>query len=253
MFRRKEEGTEDIFKEAPTDVQVPPAPESSSESTASASTPASPSSEASSATAPASFGSGFSAPTAASYGSAKPTNAAATPAAPASPYRAAGSPAAGSANVTDISNRNRFADNNRTTSSNTTLGSLGMDKTAAKTGSKNRVLTVGNDILLKGEINTCDRIVIEGAVDATLKDVHTMEIAESGSFKGIAEVEEAEISGTVEGDLTVRGRLIIYSSGKVSGKITYGEIEIERGGQLTGEIKAVDAAASGSKSKAAAA
>lgn len=101
---------------------------------------------------------------------------------------------------------------------------------------KRRVLTVGNDILLKGEIATCDRLVIEGAVDAKLKEVHTVEIAENGSFKGSAEIEDAEISGLFEGDLVVRNRLVIYSTGKVRGKISYGEIEIERGGELTGEI-----------------
>jgi cytoskeletal protein CcmA (bactofilin family) len=100
-----------------------------------------------------------------------------------------------------------------------------------------RVLTVGNDILLKGEIATCDRLVIEGKVDATLNDVHTVEIAETGSFKGAAHIEDAEISGLFEGDLVVRNRLVIYATGKVRGKITYGEIEIERGGELTGEIK----------------
>lgn len=111
---------------------------------------------------------------------------------------------------------------------------VGVDK-ANKSG--RRVLTVGNDILLKGEIATCDRLVIEGKVDATLNDVHTVEIAETGSFKGSANIEDAEISGLFEGDLVVRNRLVIYATGKVYGKISYGEIEIERGGEISGEIK----------------
>lgn len=111
------------------------------------------------------------------------------------------------------------------------------DKSGQKTN--RRVLTVGNDILLKGEIATCDRLVIEGRVEAKLSEVHTVEIAECGSFKGTAEVEDAEISGVFEGDLVVRNRLVIYSSGEVRGNITYGEIEIERGGRLTGQIKTV--------------
>ncbi|MBV8938212.1 MAG: polymer-forming cytoskeletal protein [Alphaproteobacteria bacterium] len=108
-----------------------------------------------------------------------------------------------------------------------------------------RMLTVGADILLKGEIATCDRLVIEGKVDATLNDVVTVEIAESGSFKGNATIENAEISGLFEGDLVVRGRLVINATGKVRGKITYGEIEIARGGELTGEIKIISAAGTG--------
>lgn len=123
------------------------------------------------------------------------------------------------------------------------------DKQQGKAG--RRVLTVGNDILLKGEIATCDRLVIEGKVDATLKDVHTVELAQTGSFKGTAEVEDAEISGLFEGDLIVRNRLVIYSTGKVRGKIAYGEIEIERGGELTGEITTQASAGASTTKKAA--
>lgn len=118
--------------------------------------------------------------------------------------------------------------------------------------SGNRVLTVGHDILLKGEINSCDRLVIEGKLEATLSDVHTLELAQIGSFKGSAQVSEAEISGSFEGDLIVTGRLVIYASGSVSGKISYGEIEIERGGQLSGEIKTLGTASAKNTRKEAA-
>ena len=104
------------------------------------------------------------------------------------------------------------------------------------------VLTVGPGILLKGEIATCDRLVIEGEVDAKLNKVHTVEIANTGSFKGAASIENAEISGTFEGDLEVRGRLVITTTGKVRGNITYGEIEIQRGGTLIGQIQTTEEA-----------
>ena len=100
-----------------------------------------------------------------------------------------------------------------------------------------RVLTVGPDIQMKGEIASCDRVVIEGAVDATMRDVHTVELTESGALKGTAEVEDAEISGAFEGDLVVRGKLTVYASGRVRGNVTYGEIEIQRGGQISGNIR----------------
>lgn len=130
--------------------------------------------------------------------------------------------------------RNRMPEAKSTPSGSPVSSMLGTER-----GGKTirRVLTVGSDILLKGEIATCDRLVIEGKVDATLNDVHTVEITETGSFKGSAQIEDAEISGLFEGDLVVRGRLVIYGSGKVRGKISYGEIEIERGGEISGEIK----------------
>ena len=108
-----------------------------------------------------------------------------------------------------------------------------------------RVLTVGPDIQMKGEISSCDRVVIEGMVDATMRDVHTVELAETGSLKGTAEVEDAEISGAFEGDLVVRGKLTVYSAGRVRGNVTYGEIEIQRGGQISGNIRNVAEAKNG--------
>jgi cytoskeletal protein CcmA (bactofilin family) len=116
-----------------------------------------------------------------------------------------------------------------------------------------RVLTVGPDIQMKGEVTSCDRVIIEGSVDATMRDVHTVELAETGSLKGTAEVEDAEISGMFEGDLIVRGRLTVHSSGRVRGNVTYGEIEIQRGGQISGNIRnAADAKAQGQSQKKAA-
>jgi cytoskeletal protein CcmA (bactofilin family) len=109
--------------------------------------------------------------------------------------------------------------------------------------SAKRVLTVGPDIQMKGEITTCDRVVIEGLVDATMKDVHTLELAQSGMLKGVAEVEDAEISGTFDGDLIVRGRLVVYATGRIRGNITYGEVEIERGGQISGNVRNISEAA----------
>jgi cytoskeletal protein CcmA (bactofilin family) len=116
-----------------------------------------------------------------------------------------------------------------------------------------RVLTVGPDIQMKGEITSCDRVVIEGMVDATMRDVHTVELAETGALKGTAEVEDAEISGSFEGDLVVRGKLTVYASGRIRGNVTYGEIEINRGGQISGNIRnAADAKSNASPMKKAA-
>lgn len=168
--------------------------------------------------------------------SAPPAATASSPVTASRPVAEAPRPAATAASFRPTPPSARMADAPRgPLSASTPISSASGDKVASKGG--RRILTVGNDILLKGEIATCDRLVIEGKVDATLNDVHTVEIAETGSFKGSASIEDAEISGLFEGELEVKNRLVIYSTGKVRGKITYGEIEIERGGELTGEIK----------------
>ena len=104
-----------------------------------------------------------------------------------------------------------------------------------------KTLIVGRDISLNGEITSCDRLVVEGKVEAALSDCQTIDIAESGLFKGAAEIQDADIRGRFEGKLTVRGRLLIRSAGKVSGEIRYGQLEIECGGQITGHIESTAA------------
>lgn len=104
-------------------------------------------------------------------------------------------------------------------------------------------LIVGPNIKLKGvEITDCDTLVVEGRVEATM-DSRVIQIAESGAFKGSAEIDIAEIRGEFDGDLTVRQKLVIYSTGKVSGKIRYGKVVIEEGGQLAGDVQVGTASA----------
>jgi len=105
---------------------------------------------------------------------------------------------------------------------------------APEGGSK---LTVGPNIKLKGvEITDCDTLVVEGLVEATM-DSRVIQIAQQGEFKGSAEIDIAEIRGVFDGNLTVRQKLVIYATGKVTGKINYGKVVIEEGGQLSGEIQ----------------
>ena len=77
-----------------------------------------------------------------------------------------------------------------------------------------------------------------------------MQIAEQGAFKGSAEIDIAEIRGLFDGNLTVREKLVIHSTGKVTGKIRYGKIVVEEGGQLSGEISFGAAAGSSSSQQA---
>ncbi len=109
---------------------------------------------------------------------------------------------------------------------------------AAAAGQENQArLTVGPNIKLRGvEITDCDTLVVEGSVEATM-DSRLIQIAERGSFKGSAEIDVAEIRGAFDGNLTVREKLVIYATGKVTGRIRYGKVVIEEGGQLSGEIE----------------
>jgi cytoskeletal protein CcmA (bactofilin family) len=97
-------------------------------------------------------------------------------------------------------------------------------------------LIVGAGIQLKGEITACERLIVEGQVQVTMNGTRALEIKPSGCFIGSCEVEHAEISGVYEGNLSVRGLLTVHQGGRVVGKIAYGELELERGGEVAGEL-----------------
>ena len=97
-------------------------------------------------------------------------------------------------------------------------------------------LIVGPDIKLKGvEITDCDTLVVEGRVEASM-DSRVVQIAENGVFSGTVSIDVAEIRGVFEGELTARKQLVIFSTGRVSGRIRYGKIRIEEGGEIAGEV-----------------
>ncbi len=104
---------------------------------------------------------------------------------------------------------------------------------------KGSKLIVGPDIKLKGaEITDCDTLVVEGRVEAAM-DSRVMKIAEGGVFAGMVGIDIAEIHGRFEGELTARKQLIVHATGKVSGKIRYGKIMVEEGGEVSGDVCAL--------------
>jgi cytoskeletal protein CcmA (bactofilin family) len=98
-----------------------------------------------------------------------------------------------------------------------------------------KVLVVGREIVLSGEIAACDKLVVEGRVSAELHRCRELEVARTGRFSGVAEVETADIVGRFDGDLTAR-RVTVRAAARVSGKIRYGEMVMESGAQVRGDI-----------------
>ncbi len=107
-----------------------------------------------------------------------------------------------------------------------------------KRDTETRRLIVGREISLTGEITSCERLIVEGSVEANLNNCREVEIAETGLLKGQAAIEEADIRGRFEGNLTVRKRLLIRATGKITGTVRYGQLEVECGGQISGDIQA---------------
>ena len=114
-----------------------------------------------------------------------------------------------------------------------------MPSEASRDDSAGSKLIVGPNIKLKGvEIDDCDTLVVEGRVEATMVS-RAIQIAETGAFSGKVDVDVAEIRGTFQGEMTARKKLVIHASGRVSGKIRYGKMLVQEGGEMSGDIGAL--------------
>jgi cytoskeletal protein CcmA (bactofilin family) len=105
-------------------------------------------------------------------------------------------------------------------------------------GTKDKSIFIGNGVTFKGSISAPNQAIISGSVEGDLvaKDVL---IGASGVVSGTTDAEFIDVKGELNESVTSKSVLIVRSTGKVSGDVTYGELEIERGGKIKGNMKQV--------------
>ena len=104
-----------------------------------------------------------------------------------------------------------------------------------KVGNSSSSLMIGEGVTITGTIKADNEVNIQGTIDGDI-DCNSVSINQSGIVKGKVQTETMTVEGKVEGEININSILHIKSKGNVSGKIFYGEIEIEEGGKLSGEI-----------------
>ena len=117
----------------------------------------------------------------------------------------------------------------------------------ARDPAERRTLVVGRGISLQGTVQDAERLVVEGTVEATMINAAELAITQGGVFKGEVQVEDAEIAGTIDGTLTVRNSLIVRATGRVLGTARCKRLQVEDGGQITGQIEMLTSASPSAK------
>jgi cytoskeletal protein CcmA (bactofilin family) len=97
-------------------------------------------------------------------------------------------------------------------------------------------LIAGAGVKLKGQIAACHTLTVEGKIDVSVR-ARKIIVVDGGAVVGKADVCDAEIAGRFDGDLSVSGKLVIRRTGHISGNVSYGQLEIEPGGELRGRVE----------------
>ena len=97
-------------------------------------------------------------------------------------------------------------------------------------------LMIGDGVTITGTIKADNEVTIQGTIDGDV-DCHTVIVSKTGNLKGKVKTEIMKVEGKVEGEIHINDLLHIKSKGFVSGKVFYGNIQINEGGKLIGEIE----------------
>jgi cytoskeletal protein CcmA (bactofilin family) len=101
--------------------------------------------------------------------------------------------------------------------------------------SKENSIFIGEGVVFSGSIKAPNQAIISGKFDGEL-EARDVLIGASGVVTGKTTAQFVDVKGELNENVTSRELLIVRNTGRVRGTVTYGEIEIERGGQVKGDM-----------------
>lgn len=96
-------------------------------------------------------------------------------------------------------------------------------------------IVIGEGVTVTGSFVVPGRAVINGSLQGELQ-ADDLLVGARGKLVGNVKVRKADIYGETHDTLQASEHLLIRSTGRISGKASYGEIEIERGGLVQGSV-----------------
>lgn len=99
-----------------------------------------------------------------------------------------------------------------------------------------RTLVIYRGIQLKGSLQDVEKLIVEGTVEIEKLSAKELIVAHGGHFKGNAEVDIAEISGALDGEILAKTNLHIFSTGHLNGNATCRRLQVDDGGEIVGSL-----------------
>ncbi len=99
-------------------------------------------------------------------------------------------------------------------------------------------ITVGTSI--KGDIQANGDFRMDGTLEGNVTLNGKMVIGEHGHINGNVVCQNANVMGTIDGNLSVKEALTMYASARVKGDIVANKLAIEPGAYFTGTCHMLD-------------
>ncbi len=100
------------------------------------------------------------------------------------------------------------------------------------------IITVGT--LIKGDITATGDFRLDGTLEGNIQLNGKLVVGDSGVVTGNVMCQNANIIGTVNGNLSVKELLSLHTSARVRGDILINKLSIEPGAVFTGKCRMLD-------------
>jgi cytoskeletal protein CcmA (bactofilin family) len=113
---------------------------------------------------------------------------------------------------------------------------------------------ISQGIKIKGEVTGSEDLFVDGQVDGQLNLTNgSLTIGPNGTVKADVNAREVIVRGKIEGKVTGRDKVQLWSTGQVTGEVQTERLAIEEGALLRGKVEAGKVPTKNVEAKAAAA
>ena len=109
------------------------------------------------------------------------------------------------------------------------------ENTGLDSMNRSNSITIGQGVTFVGTISARGKAFINGAVTGEIS-VDGLQVGESGVIKGKIKSREMEVYGEIHDEVSCAEHVLVHSTGLINGKLIYGELEIQKGGRVTGAM-----------------
>jgi len=97
-------------------------------------------------------------------------------------------------------------------------------------------MVIGETVTVIGKIIFQREIRVDGVFEGELEASGKIVIGPGGYVKADLDLDEADISGKVEGNITVKSRVVLRGNAEVTGNITAPRLSVDEGVSITGQL-----------------
>jgi cytoskeletal protein CcmA (bactofilin family) len=101
-------------------------------------------------------------------------------------------------------------------------------------------IVIGLGVTSSGNFSTAGLICVDGVLKDADVQASALSISRGGEFQGKANVERAEVFGTLCGEVVATEQIVLRASAVVVGKISAPYIITHRGAAISGEVKSLE-------------